>query len=224
MFHPLKQFGVLFGVFIALFSLYPAVSVEAQTKRRAISIATGGTGGPAYRWGGAMAQVISKHLPDMEATAEATAASVDNCKLLKSGKVDIATSIGDVAYDAFMGIERFKSTGPLPLRTIVNMYSNYMHFVTLAGSGIQSVSDLKGKRVSTGAPGSGAETVTIKILGGFPFFQPPPCIGDRSPERVEPAALARVIPILGRQPPHILETVSIEVGNPGIRRSGQGMH
>ena len=96
--------------------------------------------------------------PLPEATAEVTSASVDNCKLIQARKADLGFVMADVAYDAFKGSGRFKAApGAIPVRTLGVLYSNYMHFVALDGSGIKSMTDLRGKRVSTGAPGSGTE-------------------------------------------------------------------
>ncbi|MBM4333324.1 MAG: TAXI family TRAP transporter solute-binding subunit [Deltaproteobacteria bacterium] len=140
---------------------------EAQTKGVRLSIATGGTGGVYYPLGGGMAQVISKYIPNTEATAEVTAGSVDNCKLIQTGKAELALIMADIGFDALKGEGRFKAGGAIPLRTIGVVYSNYMHFVTMEGSGIKTVSDLKGKRVSTGSPGSGTEVKTMRVLESY---------------------------------------------------------
>ncbi|MBA4395454.1 MAG: C4-dicarboxylate ABC transporter substrate-binding protein, partial [Desulfobacca sp.] len=76
--------------------------VMAESKIR-LSIATGGTGGVYYPYGGGMAAVLSKHLPGVDVTAEVTAASVDNCKLVAAQKADLGFVMGDVGYDAFSG-------------------------------------------------------------------------------------------------------------------------
>ncbi len=140
---------------------------EAQSTAVRLSIATGGTGGVYYPLGGGMANVISKYIPNTEATAEVTAGSVDNCKLIQTSKGYLAIIMADIGYDAWKGLGRFKAGGAVPLRTIGVIYSNYMHFVTLEGSGIKSVSDLKGKRVSTGSPGSGTEVKTMRVLESY---------------------------------------------------------
>jgi len=142
-------------------------SAEAQTKGARLSIATGGTGGVYYPLGGGMANVISKHIPGVDATAEVTSGSVDNCKLVQSGKGDMAIIMADIGYDALKGIGRFKAPGAIPLRTLAVVYPNYMHFVTVEGSGIKSVSNLKGRRVSTGSPGSGTEVKTLRVLESY---------------------------------------------------------
>ena len=145
-----------------------AVSAQAQTKTVRLSVATGGTGGVYYVFGGGIAQVLSKNIPQVEATAEVTAASVDNCKLIHARKADMALVMADVAYDAFKGTGRFKAApGAIPVRTLGVLYSNFMHFVALEGSGIKSMADLRGKRVSTGAPGSGTEVKALRVLESY---------------------------------------------------------
>jgi len=154
---------------IAMFLvLFLAASAGAQNKTVRLSVATGGTGGVYYVFGGGVAQVISKNLPQVEATAEVTSASVDNCKLIQARKADMAFVMADVAYDALKGTGRFKAApGAIPVRTLGVLYSNFMHFVTLEGSGIKSMGDLRGKRVSTGAPGSGTEVKAFRVLESY---------------------------------------------------------
>jgi hypothetical protein len=115
--------------------------------------------------GGGMANILSKYIPYLEATAEVTAASVDNCLLLGGGKVALALIMADVGWDAYQGVRRFKEK--VPLRTLVAFYPNNQHIVTLEGKGIEKVSDLKGKRVSTGAPGSGTEVKALRVLEAY---------------------------------------------------------
>ncbi|OPY66087.1 MAG: alkanesulfonate transporter substrate-binding subunit [Syntrophorhabdaceae bacterium PtaU1.Bin034] len=146
--------GLVFGI----------SSAWAQKKVR-ISIATGGTGGVYYPYGGAIASVISKYVPGVEATAEVTAAAVDNIKLIASGDADLGYAYPDLAYDAIEGKGLFKNK--LPIRMVGHLYVSYFHLVTLSNSNIKSVADLKGKKVSTGAPGSGTEVVAFRVLEAF---------------------------------------------------------
>jgi TRAP transporter TAXI family solute receptor len=139
-----------------------ATGVAAQQKKN-ISIGTGGTGGVYYPLGGGLAAVLSKHLPNVTATAEVTGGSVDNLKLVGSGQGDVGFTMVDAALDAYKGEDKFKS-GKLPLRTLAVLYPNRMHVVALEGSGIEKVADLKGKRVSTGAPGSATEVMAFRLI------------------------------------------------------------
>jgi TRAP transporter TAXI family solute receptor len=138
--------GVFFSLFLifTIFILMNSGAAEAQTKVTRISIATGGTGGVYYPLGGGMANVISKYVPNTEATAEVTSASVDNCKLIQARKADLALIMADVGYDALKGMGRFKASGAIPVRTVVVPYPNLMHFVSTEGTGIKSMKDLKG--------------------------------------------------------------------------------
>ncbi len=138
-----------------------ATKVFAQSKKR-ISVATGGMGGVYFVIGGGIASILSKYA-NVEAAAEVTAASVDNCKLIAAKKSDLGLIMGDTGYDAFKGTGNFKGR-PLPLRTVCVLYPNLMHVVTVDGKGIKKVTDLKGKRVSTGAPGSGTEVKALRVL------------------------------------------------------------
>ena len=132
--------------------------------RQRLSIATGGTGGVFYPYGGGIAKVISEGLPGVEATAEVTAASVDNLKFLKQGTSDIAFTMADTAQDAMLGKEGFEGIGAVPVRTLAVLYSSYVHLVALDSSGISRVQDLKGHTVSTGAAGSGTTVLANRIL------------------------------------------------------------
>jgi TRAP transporter TAXI family solute receptor len=138
-------------------------SSSTSVKQR-LSIATGGTGGVFYPYGGGIAKVISDNLPGVEATAEVTAASVDNLKFLKQGTSDIAFTMADTAQDAMRGTEGFEGVGAVPARTLAVLYSSYVHLVTLDSSGITQVADLRGRTVSTGAAGSGTTVLANRIL------------------------------------------------------------
>ncbi|MDB5633566.1 MAG: C4-dicarboxylate transporter substrate-binding protein [Tardiphaga sp.] len=138
-----------------------AGAVYAQQKTMAIG--TGGTGGVYYPLGGAIANVLSKALPNTQATAEVTGGSVDNLKLIASGQSELGFSMADAALDAFNGQDKFKS-GKVPLQTLLVVYPNRMHVVTVEGTGIEKMSDLKGKRVSTGSPGSATEVMAFRVL------------------------------------------------------------
>ena len=142
-----------------------AETTQAQVKTR-ISIATGGTGGVYYPLGGGLAAMISRHLPGVEATAEVTTASVDNMKLLHADKIALAFTLPDSAWDAYQGqLKGFSEK--IAVRSLAALYSNYLHIVALDGVGIKSINDLKGKRVSTGAPGSGTEIRGLRVLEAY---------------------------------------------------------
>jgi TRAP transporter TAXI family solute receptor len=128
-----------------------------------IAIATGGTGGVYYPMGGGMANVLSKHLPGVQATARVTGGSVDNLKLVGTGQSEVAFTMVDAARDALQGEDKFKGN-KIELRTLMVLYPNRMHVVSVDGKGIEKMSDLKGKRVSTGSPGSATEVMAFRVI------------------------------------------------------------
>ena len=129
-----------------------------------LSIATGGTGGVYYPYGGGIAKVISDHLADVQATAEVTAGTVDNLKFIANRSADIGFALADSLDDAYAGRDAFAEFGAVPVRALAVLYDNYNHVVTSDDSGIESVRDLEGRVVSTGAPGSGTEISAFRIL------------------------------------------------------------
>jgi hypothetical protein len=135
----------------------------ASAQQKTISIGTGGTGGVYYPMGGAIANVLSKHLPGVQATAEVTGASVDNLKLIGSGQSEVGFTMADTALEALKGEEKFKGN-KVDARTLLVLYPNRMHVVTTEGSGIEKMADFKGKRVSTGSPGSGTEVTAFRLI------------------------------------------------------------
>ena len=137
-------------------------AVQAQEKY-SLSIATGGTGGVYYPLGGGLANLLSKYVPGLQATAEVTGGSIDNLKLIATGKPYIAFSMADAGQDAYRGEDKFKGT-KVPLRTLMVLYPNRMHVVTVEGTGITKMADLKGKRVSTGSPGSATEVMGFRVI------------------------------------------------------------
>lgn len=145
---------------MALAAAASTTLVIAQTTR--ISISTGGTGGVYYPLGGGMAAILSKYVPGMQATAEVTGGSVDNLKLIGAGKSEVGFTMADSGYDAIQGHDKF--TSKINARTLIVLYPNRLHVVTIDGTGINKLADLKGKRVSTGSPGSGTEIMAFRML------------------------------------------------------------
>ncbi|HVZ46220.1 MAG TPA: TAXI family TRAP transporter solute-binding subunit [Ramlibacter sp.] len=140
-----------------------ALMLAGTAAAQNISIATGGTGGVYYPMGGGLAAVLSKYVPGMQATAEVTGGSVDNLKLIASGKPYVGFSMSDAALDAYKGEDKFKDH-KVPVRTLAILYPNRMHVVTVEGKGIAKMADLKGKRVSTGSPGSATEVMAFRLI------------------------------------------------------------
>ncbi len=138
---------------------------RAEEKSVRLSIATGGTGGVYYPLGGGLANVLTKALPTVDATAEVTSASVDNVKLVGAGKADLALVLADTASDGYHGTGKFKEK--VPIRAIAVVYANKSQWVTVEGRGVERMQDLKGRRISTGAPGSGTEVIALRILEAY---------------------------------------------------------
>src|SRR3954462_15498055 len=143
----------------AVVSLAASSTVQAQN----LSIATGGTGGVYYPLGGGMAAVLSKYVQGMQATAEVTGGSVANLQLIGTGKPYLGMTMADATLDAYKGEDKFKGK-PVPVRTLLIMYPNRMHVVTVEGTGINTMKDLKGKRVSTGSGGSATEVMAFRVI------------------------------------------------------------
>ena len=142
----------------ALVAAMLAFGAHAQN----LSIATGGTGGVYYPLGGGMASVLSKYV-GIQSTAEVTGGSVANLQLIGTGKPYIALTMADALKDAYKGEDKFKGK-PVAVRTLMVLYPNRMQAVTIEGSGINKITDLKGKRVSTGSAGSATEVMAFRLL------------------------------------------------------------
>lgn len=140
--------------------------VQAQAAEF-INILTGGTSGVYYPLGVAMSKIYTEQIPDSRPSVQATKASVENLNLLQQGKGEIAFSLGDSLADAWSGNEEAGFKGKLDkLRGIGAIYPNYIQIVASRESGIKTLADLKGKRLSVGAPKSGTELNARTILAG----------------------------------------------------------
>jgi TRAP transporter TAXI family solute receptor len=135
----------------------------AQAQQKTMSIGTGGTGGVYYPLGGGMANILTKAIPGLQATAEVTGGSVDNLKLLGAGRSEMGLSMADAALDAEKGTGKFAGA-KVPVRTLMILYPNQMHVVSIEGAGVEKMADLKGKRVSTGSGGSATEVMAFRVI------------------------------------------------------------
>lgn len=127
-----------------------------------LAFLTGGTAGTYYPYGGAIANIWSQSDIGVNVTVEASGASVENIRLLSEKKADIALVQNDIADYAANGSEMFKDKQQV--LGIAIMYPEIIQIVARADAGINSVQDLKGKRVGVGAPGSGNEANARQIL------------------------------------------------------------
>jgi TRAP transporter TAXI family solute receptor len=130
-----------------------------------INVLTGGTSGVYYPLGVALSNVIGKAMPAAKTSVQATKASVENLNLLQAGRGEIAFTLGDSLSDAWKGNEEAGFKTPLKkLRGIAAIYPNYIQIVARADSGIKTLADMKGKKISVGAPKSGTELNARAIL------------------------------------------------------------
>ncbi|MDF2521488.1 MAG: transporter solute receptor, family [Clostridia bacterium] len=127
-------------------------------------LATGGTSGTYYPFGGAMAQIFNSKIENMNVTAQATGASVENLKLIGKKEAELAIVQNDLTDYAYNGTEAFKDGKIENVRVIATLYPEVIQIVSTADSGIASIQDIKGKKFSVGAPGSGVEANARQIL------------------------------------------------------------
>ena len=152
---------ILIGIILAA-SAICSLARDAQTKTN-IFVATGPTTGVYYPIGGGIADVLTKNVPNLNATAGTTDGSMANLLLIQQGTADIALSMADASWDAFKGQDKFQDR-QVHVRALMVLYPNRMHIVTVEGTGINKVADLKGKRVSTGAPNSATQIMAYRVL------------------------------------------------------------
>ena len=143
--------------FIAAAAIGLGLSGAAQAQQF-VNVLTGGTSGIYYPLGVALSQIYGKEIPEAKSSVQSTKASVENLNLLQAGRGEIGFTLGDALSDAWKGNEEVGFKAPLKkLRAIAGIYPNYVQIVASADSGIKTLDDLKGKRVSVGAPRSGTE-------------------------------------------------------------------
>jgi hypothetical protein len=135
---------------------------RAQSAQQ-MAIATGTTGGVYYPLGGALANYLSRGIPGMSATAEVTAGSVANLQLLGVNRAGLVFCQVDAAVDAIRGAGPFRGR-TVPARAIAVLYTNRMQVVTTAAAGVRTMADLRGKRISTGAPQSATELFALRLI------------------------------------------------------------
>jgi len=164
-------FCVLFSVF-ALF-LVTSTADKAFARTEFISIGTGGTGGVYYPYGGGVAEIWTKYVKGVRAVAEVTGASVENTKLCDRGETLFGEIMNDVAYQAYNGIGKFEGK-PQKILGMFEMYPHHYQVVALKNSDVKSIYDIKGKKVSVGAPASGTEYKTNLVIQealGIPYSE-----------------------------------------------------
>ena len=148
----MKRFGM--AVLVALMVLGTVAGAGAK---EFLSIATGGTTGTYYPLGGGIAEIINNHMADVQVTAETGNASAANVNLIGSGQIEMAFAQNDIAYWGWKGENMFKDKAYTNIRGVGVLYPEHVHLITLQSAGVKVFGDVKGKRISAGAPGSGVE-------------------------------------------------------------------
>lgn len=166
-----------------------AAGTQARAQGVQMSIATGTTGGVYYPLGGGLANILNRAIPGMAATVEVTGGSVANLQLLGANRVAMVMAQGDAVVDAVAGRERFQGRA-VPVRTLFVMYTNRMQVVTVASTGIRRIEDLRGRRISTGAPGSATEVMALRLIEAAGLN---PASDFRARERLSPAESTNAI-------------------------------
>lgn len=153
----------LMAAAVAVASMVAAPMAHAE---QFITVLTGGTSGVYYPLGVALSKVYADAIPDVRTSVQATKASVENLNLLQQGRGEVGFSLGDSVADAWAGNEEAGFRNKLEkLRGLAAVYPNYIQIVARKDSGIATLADLKGKRVSVGAPKSGTELNARKVFG-----------------------------------------------------------
>jgi len=133
-------------------------SPNAHATPTTINILTGGTSGVYYPLGLSLSELYSQRIEGSTTSVRATKASVENLNLLQIARGQLAFALGDSVADAWKGDEDAGFRAPRDrLRAIAGIYPNYIQIVASQASGIHSLEDLRGKRISVGAPRSGTE-------------------------------------------------------------------
>ena len=153
----------------------------------ALRIASGGTGGVYHAYAEGIAAVVRDALPRLRPTVLTTAASIENLQLVAAGSAEVGFTSADAAADAYRGAAPF--TAPLPVVALGRIYENYLHLVVRPDRAIARVADLRGRRLSLGAPASGTELFATRLL---------PLVGldparDLRAERLDPNVAADAV-------------------------------
>jgi len=149
----IKKIGLIFSLGAAL-----ATSAALAQQQQFVNVLTGGQSGVYYPLGVALSQIYAKSIPNVRSTAQVTRASAENMNLLEAGRGEVALALADSVSDAYKGVAEAGFPKPLTkLRGLSATYNNYIQIVANADSGIKTLADLKGKRISVGAAKSGTE-------------------------------------------------------------------
>lgn len=149
-------------------ALAAAVALPAAAQQR-VSIGTGGTGGLFYVIGAGMADLITEHMEGTTARAEVTGASVENIRRTAAGELEMGFSSSSTLYEAATGTGAFEGD-PQPVAAMAYLYPAVLQIATTAGTGITSMADLAGHRISMGPPGSNAAVLAERLLQAYGVY------------------------------------------------------
>lgn len=152
------------AVLLICILLMSAALIGCAQQQQFVNLATGGTAGTYFPLGGAFAEIWNKNIKGVNATAQTTGASTANVTMLKEGKVEVIFVQNDIAYYAANGTEMYKDHKYEEIRGLVTLYPETIQIVALADKGINTLADLKGKRIAVGAAGSGTVANARQIL------------------------------------------------------------
>jgi hypothetical protein len=154
-------------IFIALFMMCLLLSPAVAGEKVNLSIATASTGGFWYPAGGALASIINKYIPNVEASAHPSAASRENIRLIEKKKTDLGMVMPDVAYFAQTGKDIYDGKKPANINGLFSFWGIDLLIIARANTDIYKIEDLKGKKVGFGPPGCGSETMSKRVLAEY---------------------------------------------------------
>ncbi len=151
-------FAVLFLTLITFI-----ISSSAMAATTFVTIGTGSTGGTYYPVGAGLAKIWTKYVPELKADAQSTGGTVHNIQLMEKKEIQAATMDNNY-YNAYNGLLKYKGQNHKYLRGMLPLYPEPVQIMVAKGSGIKSLKDFKGKRVSIGAVASGTELSARELL------------------------------------------------------------
>ncbi len=151
--------SIIFSIFLSLALLVNQANAEE------LRIGTASQGGAFYPVGQAISSLVNKHAKGLEMVPVVTGGSVQNPKLVNKKEVDIAITNNNLAVLANKGAAMYKKSGKMNLRAIGALHFSVLHMMTLNDSSIDTIKDLKGKRVAIGPAGGGTIPFTKQVLG-----------------------------------------------------------
>ena len=154
-------------LFITVIAVATSPDIASAGSKRLLSIATASTGGSWYPAGGAVGSLITKYIPNTEASAHPSAASRENIRLLQEKKTDLAMVMPDVAFFAQTGTDIYQGKTPANIKGLFSFWGIDLLIIARADTDIHKIEDLKGHKVGFGPPGSGSETMSKKILAEY---------------------------------------------------------